>query len=150
MLLLARFALTAVFTVVLVVSGVWAAWDDASRALAPGDDERGTITLHACDDEACTGTFAPRGAPPGEDRREVTMPQPLGREPGERLSVALRPGTAEVVRTGAAGALYAALPLTGALLLASVIVAGGLRLYRVAAVTAGVAVTALLATFVLW
>lgn len=46
-----------------------------------------------------------------------------------------------------AGLLYAWIPLAGALLLASVVVAGGLRLTRLAWVMAATAIALLTATF---
>ena len=55
---------------------------------------------------------------------------------GEVYSVTVKPGSSDVVRSGPAGLLYAWVPLGGALLLASVVVAGGLRLTRVAWVMA--------------
>jgi hypothetical protein len=59
----------------------------------------------------------------------------------------VKPGSSHVVRTGPAGLLYAWVPLAGALLLASVVVAGGLRLTRAAWLMAGVGVAFLTATF---
>ncbi|GGY72133.1 hypothetical protein GCM10010300_14290 [Streptomyces olivaceoviridis] len=51
---------------------------------------------------------------------------------GSTYAVVLKPGTGEAVRSGPAGILYAWVPLGGALLLASVVVAGGMRLARTA------------------
>ncbi|ARX84048.1 membrane protein [Streptomyces alboflavus] len=48
----------------------------------------------------------------------------------------VKPDSDEAVRSGGPGFLHAWLPLGGALLLAAVVVAGGLRLNRVAGVLA--------------
>lgn len=60
----------------------------------------------------------------------------------------LKPGSADAVRSGPAGVLYAWVPLGGALLLASVVVAGGLRRTRAGWVMAGAGVALLTAAFV--
>lgn len=148
-LLLARLLLLGLLALLLVFAGVWASWDTAPHAMVSEGRERGTMTLRECDGERCTGPFAPSGEN-GSPRPAVTLEQGIGREEGERLSVALRPGTGEAVRTGTAGVLYAWLPLAGALLLASVVLAGGLRLYRTAWATAGTGLAMLVATFLLW
>jgi hypothetical protein len=67
---------------------------------------------------------------------------------GRTYTVVVKPGTDEVVRSGPAGILYAWAPLGGALLLASVVVAGGLRRTRTAWVLAGSGVALLTAAFV--
>ena len=59
---------------------------------------------------------------------------------GQTYTVVVKPGSDEVVRSGPAGLLYAWVPLGGALLLASVVVAGGLRLPRLAWVLGGAGV----------
>lgn len=152
MLLLARLVFMGLLVVLLVTAGAWASWQPVSDALASGGQERGTLTVRACDAAECTGTFQPSGEGSEDASGErVELAQPLGRESGERLSVALREGSGdEVVRTGLAGVLYACLPLTGALLLASLVMAGGLRLRRTAWATAGIAVAALATTFAVW
>jgi hypothetical protein len=62
--------------------------------------------------------------------------------------VVVKPGSADVVRSGPAGVLYAWVPMGGALLLASVVVAGGLRRTRLAWVLAGSGIALLTAAFV--
>jgi hypothetical protein len=52
-------------------------------------------------------------------------------------TVVLKPDGGEAVRSGPAGVLHAWVPMGGALLLASVVVAGGLRRARAAWVLAG-------------
>jgi hypothetical protein len=142
-LLLARMVFLGLIVLLLVVAGAWSSWDAARDALVSDGRERGTVTLAACDHEACTGTFGTTG-------RTVLLEQSVAREPGEELAVALRPGTDVVVRTGPAGALYAFLPLTGALLLSSVVVGGGLRMPRTAWSLAGTGLAALAVTFAVW
>jgi hypothetical protein len=51
---------------------------------------------------------------------------------GRTYAVVMKPGGDVAVRSGPAGVLYAWVPLGGALLLASVVVAGGLRRTRLA------------------
>ncbi len=51
---------------------------------------------------------------------------------GERVEVTVKPGTTQAVRTGSAGILHAWVPFAGALLLAALVVAGGMRLRRTA------------------
>ncbi|RKN37740.1 hypothetical protein [Streptomyces hoynatensis] len=142
-LLLARTVFLGLVVALLVVAGIRASWPEARPAMFAEEADRGTLTLRACDREACTGVFAPTGA-------EVVLRQAIGREAGERLPVALLPEDGEVVRTGAAGVLFAWLPLTGALLLSSVVLGGALRLYRTAWSLAGLALAALALTFALW
>ncbi|MGP4112222.1 hypothetical protein ACTWP5_15055 [Streptomyces sp. 4N509B] len=149
-LLLSRLAFTGLLVVLLLVAGVRASWETAQHAMVAEGRERGTMTLLECDDERCVGPFAPEAGESGTPRAEVVLPETLGRDPGDELSVALRPGTNEAVRTGLSGILYAWLPLTGALLLAGIVTAGGLRMYRIGWATAGVGLAALTVTFALW
>ncbi|WP_230423769.1 hypothetical protein [Streptomyces radicis] len=139
----ARMAFGWLLAAFLVAAGGWASFDPVEDAVRADGRERSTMTLVACDRDACTGMLASTG-------ETVVLRQVIAREEGERLDVALRPGTDEAVRTGAAGALYAGLPLIGALLMAAVVIGGGLRLYRTAWAVAGGALAALLATFALW
>ncbi|GAA1914677.1 hypothetical protein GCM10009716_25160 [Streptomyces sodiiphilus] len=153
MLLLARLAAMALLALLLVAAGAWASWDTARHALRGDGLEQGTLTLRSCDADACTGTFRPsedagRGDAPV--RQNVTLEQSIGRGEGDTLHVALRPGTDEAVRTGVAGALQASLPLAGALLLAAVVVAGGLRMFRTAWSLAGLGLAMIGTTFLLW
>lgn len=145
-LLLARLAFMGLLTVTLVLAGVWVSWDTTVHAMVADGRERGTMTLRECDDDSCTGPFTPFTVN-GTPRDTVTLDQAIGREPGETLAVALRPGTDEAVRTGPAGVLYAWLPLAGALLLAAVVIAGGLRMARTAWATASLGLTLLAAAF---
>jgi hypothetical protein len=148
-LLLVRLIVLGLVALLVLAGGVWASWQTAPDAMVAEGRERGTMTLRECDDEACTGPFEPSSAD-GTARDLVVLAQPIGREEGEALAVALRPGTDEAVRTGLPGILYAWLPLDGALLLAAIVIAGGLRMYRTAWATAGLGVAALAVTFAVW
>lgn len=130
MLLLAKTALMALLAMLLLIAGVWTSWDTAEPAMFSGERERGTLAVGKCGDDECRGAFTPGSG--GKPRDGVVISKTVAEGRGETLDVALRPGTDEVVRTGPAGMLYAWVPLAGALLLASVVVAGGLRLRRTA------------------
>jgi hypothetical protein len=86
------------------------------------------MTLANCGETTCTGPFAPRGTATARNR--VTISLPIRHRTGARVPVAVEPGTDEVVRTGWGGVLSAWIPLGGALLLAAVVLAGGLRMRR--------------------
>ncbi|MDJ1136565.1 hypothetical protein [Streptomyces iconiensis] len=126
-LLLARTGLMALIALVLVVAGVWTSWGTAGPAMT--GKERGTVTVRTCGDDECEGTFRPAGPSAPE---KVLLARSVSGGRGETLDVAVKPGTDHVVRTGPAGILYAWVPLGGALLLASLVVAGGLRMRRTA------------------
>ncbi|MFI7242867.1 hypothetical protein [Streptomyces qinglanensis] len=130
MLLLVRAGLLALVALVLVVAGVWTSWDTASTAMA--GDERGTVTVRSCEDDECTGTFRNEKRSRSE---QVTVSEFVSGGEGQTLEVAVQPGTDHVIRTGPAGVLYAWVPLGGALLLASLVLAGGLRMRRTAVAT---------------
>ncbi|MCT2593026.1 hypothetical protein LHJ74_24455 [Streptomyces sp. N2-109] len=132
-LLLARSGLMALLAGLLLVAGVWTSWETAKPAMFASEREQGTLSVEKCADDTCRGTYSPddtgeRGATP----ERVTLGQLAAPDAGERVPVALRSGTDEVVRTGVAGVLYAWVPLAGALVLAALVVAGGLRLRRTA------------------
>ncbi|MEO3750381.1 hypothetical protein [Streptomyces sp. B6B3] len=162
-LLLVRLTFLGLLALLVVGAGAWASWDTARHAMVADGQQRGTLTLRACDREVCVGSFEPAGrdGEAGTAPEDAVLRETIGLEPGQELPVALVPAPAEpadpaaasareAVRTGAAGVLYAWLPLTGGLLLASLVLAGGLRLYRTAWATAGLALTLLTTTFVLW
>ncbi|MDT0346969.1 hypothetical protein [Streptomyces litchfieldiae] len=142
-LLLVRMTFMGLLALLLLVAAAWSSWDTARHAVVTDGRELGTVTLVHCDLERCTGTFSATG-------ESVVLEQRIAREPGEELAVVRRPGTDEVLRTGAAGVLYAFLPLTGALLLAAVIIGGGLRMYRTAWGVAGAGLAVLAVTFAVW
>jgi hypothetical protein len=115
----------------LLVGGVWTSWGTAQHAMLTKGRERGTVTIAKCDSDTCWGPFVPadRGAP---DRPKVTIDKRVTHKTGERLLVAVKPGTDEVVRTGWGGVLHAWVPLAGSFMLAALVVAGGLRMRRTA------------------
>ena len=130
MLLLARAGLVALFALVLVVAGVWTSWGTAITALA--GHERGTVTVEKCADDKCAGTFLNEKTAKPE---KVTVSEFVSGGERGTLDVAVKPGTDHVVRTGPAGILYSWVPLGGSLLLASLVIAGGLRMRRTALAT---------------
>lgn len=126
--------LLAVWAVVLVLlaAAAWASWG-ASQDAVLGGRERGTLTVDSCDPGVCRGTFVPQG--PDGASRVVTIGRSAARgggKPGERLAVAIRPGSSEAVRTGWAGVLFGWVPFGGALLLGSVLLGVALRMRRTA------------------
>ncbi|UGY91852.1 hypothetical protein [Streptomyces gobiensis] len=128
-LLLAKNALMAVVALLLLVAGTWTSWDSARHAMFTDGRELGTMTVKACGADRCTGPFVPNDGQ-GSVRAKVSMKKPVAQQTGERLPVAVRPGTDDVVRTGVPGILYAWVPLGGAMLLAALVLAGGLRMRR--------------------
>ncbi|HCA84587.1 MAG TPA: hypothetical protein DEQ61_03225 [Streptomyces sp.] len=146
LLLVGKHAVMAGVALLVLVAGVWTSWDTAQHAMLTKGRERGTLTIERCDADACTGPFV-AAAPAGADRPEVAIDKAVTDERGERLAVAVKPGTDEVVRTGPAGVLYAWVPFAGSLLLAAVVVAGGLRMRRTAWALALLGVALLCGTF---
>ncbi|MEU3738586.1 hypothetical protein AB0E78_16095 [Streptomyces sp. NPDC032198] len=143
-LLLVRRTAMGGLAALLLVAGVWASWGTAQHVMLTGERERGTMRVTGCSSDDCVGTYVPSTAG-FQPRAEVVIDRSIAESKGASIPVAVKPGTDEVVRTGAAGLLHAWLPLGGALLLASVVVAGGLRLPRVAwalALTGGALLTA--------
>ncbi|WP_043264673.1 hypothetical protein [Streptomyces sp. CT34] len=129
MLIVARTAVMALLALLLLVAGVWTSWGTARYAMLAKGRERGTMTVAACAADRCTGPFVPVEA--GGRRRQVSIAQAAVKK-GERVAVALRPDSTRAVRTGAGGVLHAWVPFGGSLLLASLVVAGGIRLRRTA------------------
>ncbi|ATL28346.1 hypothetical protein [Streptomyces formicae] len=146
LLLLGRRTAMGSLTALLLAAGGWASWDSA-RLLA-GGPERGVLTVTRCGPDDCVGSYTPSPAsssPSPSSPSRVVIDRSIAERKGARIPVALKPGTREAVRAGGPGFLHALLPLGGALLLGSVVVAGGLRLPRVAlgfAVTGGVVLSA--------
>lgn len=131
MLLLAKTGVMALLTALLLTAGAWTSWDTAEPAMFAAERERGTLKVEKCGDDECHGSFTP-GEGGGKPQSGVTVSKTVAEGRGATLDVALDPGAEEAVRTGPAGMLYAWVPLAGALLLASVVVAGGLRMRRTA------------------
>ncbi|MGH3313508.1 MAG: hypothetical protein ACRDP3_23460 [Streptomyces sp.] len=131
-LLLVRNIVLSLVVLLLLAAGGWTSWETVRPTLT--GDQHGTVEVLKCGQGDCTASFAPAGDQEAPSQR-VTIPESVSGEVGERLTVALRPGTKEVVRTGPAGVLYAVVPTGGSLVLASLVIAGGLRWRRTALVT---------------
>ncbi|WP_431042558.1 hypothetical protein ACQUSR_11955 [Streptomyces sp. P1-3] len=129
LLLLAKNTAVALIALLIVAAGVWASWGTAQHAMLTKGRERGTLTVRSCGDEWCTGSFTPIGHS-GEPRAALRVDAAVADGGGDRLPVAVKPGTDQAVRTGTAGVLHAWVPLGGSLLLAAVVLAGGLRMRR--------------------
>ncbi|WP_052864595.1 hypothetical protein [Streptomyces niger] len=131
MLLVLKNALMALLALLLVVAGAWTSWSTAQYAMLVQAKERGTMTVAACDDDRCWGPYVPTGGD-GQRRAKVVLAETAAPEKGRRVEVTVEPDSDRAVRTGPGGILYAWVPLGGALLLASLVVAGGLRMRRTA------------------
>ncbi|MEU5740023.1 hypothetical protein ABZ784_18785 [Streptomyces tendae] len=130
----------------ILIAGVWASWGTAQHVLLTKGREQGTVEVTRCGGGMCSGPYSPVSA--GSQARElVVVEDSVAVAKGRTYSVVLKPGSGEAVRSGPAGILYAWVPLGGALLLASVVVAGGLRRTRVAWGMAGTGVVLLTAAF---
>ena len=147
MLRFGRFAAMGVLAVLILIGGVWGSWGTAQYVMLTKGRERGTIEVTRCGADTCSGPFTPLSAG-AATRGSVVIEKSLAVKRGQTYTVVVKPGTDDVVRSGPAGILYSWLPLGGALLLASVVVAGGLRLTRVAWLLALSGVGLLTAVFV--
>ncbi|MDH6609364.1 hypothetical protein M2164_004999 [Streptomyces sp. SAI-208] len=142
-----RRASMAVVALLILFAGVWGSWGSAQYVMLTKGRERGTIEVARCAREVCSGPYTPvsHGS---EARERVVIEKSVAVREGRTYSVVVKPGSAEVVRSGPAGVLYAWVPMGGALLLASVVVAGGLLRTRLAWVLAGSGIALLTAAFV--
>ncbi|MBC9727325.1 hypothetical protein [Streptomyces sp. TRM68367] len=131
-----RFAVMGVVAALILVAGVWASWGTAQYVMLTKGRERGTIEVTRCGAETCTGPYTPLSEG-SRARARVVIERSAAVEKGQTYTVVVKPGSAEVVRSGPAGILYAWVPMGGALLLASVVVAGGLLRTRLAWVMGG-------------
>ncbi|WP_374684252.1 hypothetical protein [Streptomyces sp. ODS05-4] len=141
----ARAALMGLVALLLVVAGAWASWGDAQHVLLSQGREHGTLVVTGCSAEVCTGRFDPEG--PGPVRRDLTVERSVAVRSDGTYPVVVKPDSRELVRTGLGGGLHAWLPLGGALLLAALVVGGGLRLPRLAWSAAGLGGLLLVGTF---
>ncbi|MFF0203568.1 hypothetical protein [Streptomyces sp. NPDC005017] len=141
-----RVAVMGVVTVLILVAGVWASWGSAQYVMLTKGRERGTVEVTGCGERACSGPYAPL-SPGSRARASVEVEDTVAVEKGRTYTVVVKPGGESAVRSGPAGVLYAWVPLGGALLLASVVVAGGLRRTRAAWVLAGSGFVLLTAAF---
>ncbi|MEU5145098.1 hypothetical protein [Streptomyces sp. NPDC021139] len=142
-----RVASMGTVTALILIAGVWASWGTAQHVLLTKGREQGTVEVTRCGGGSCSGSYSPVSA--GSQARErVVIEDSVAVAKGRTYSVVLKPGSGDAVRSGPAGILYAWVPLGGALLLASVVVAGGLRRTRAGWVMAGAGVALLTAAFV--
>lgn len=142
-----RLAAMGAVAVLILIAGVWGSWGSAQYVMLTKGRERGTVEVTRCGADTCTGPYTPLSS--GSRARErVVIEHTAAVRKGRTYTVVVKPGTGEVVRSGPAGVLYSWVPMGGALLLASVVVAGGLRRTRVAWVLAGSGVALLTAAFV--
>lgn len=142
-----RVAVMAVLAALILLGGVWGSWGTAQQVMLTKGRERGTVRVTRCSGHVCSGAFTP-GSPGARARAVVRIAQPVAVRRGRTYEVVVKPGTDEAVRSGPGGVLYAWVPFGGALLLASVVVAGGMRLTRAGWVLAGCGVALLTAAFV--
>lgn len=141
-----RFAAMGAVTVLILVAGVWGSWGTAQHVMLTKGRESGTIKVTGCARKTCSGPFTP-GSAGARARGRVVIARGVAVRRGETYAVVVKPGTDEVVRSGPAGVLNAWVPLGGALLLASVVAAGGLRLTRLAWILAFCGLILLTAAF---
>jgi hypothetical protein len=132
--------------VLILIAGVWGSWGTAQHVMLTKGRERGTVRVTSCEHDVCSGPFTPSAGARALGR--VELAQTVAVHKGQTYDVVLKPGSTDALRSGPAGILYSWLPLGGALLLASVVVAGGMRLTRVAWVLAGAGVLLLTSAFV--
>ncbi|GAA2589952.1 MULTISPECIES: hypothetical protein [Streptomyces] len=143
---LGRVAAMGSVAVLILIAGVWASWGTAQHVVLTKGRERGTVEVTRCADGSCSGPYAPVSAG-SQARGRVVIEDSVAVSKGRTYAVVVKPGGDEVVRSGPAGVLFAWVPMGGALLLASVVVAGGLRRTRVAWGMAGAGVALLTAAF---
>ncbi|MFJ5777817.1 hypothetical protein [Streptomyces sp. NPDC093094] len=134
-------------TALILIAGVWASWGSAQYVMLTKGRERGTVEVTDCGERSCSGPYTSLSPGHAEPAR-VTVEDTVAVRTGRTYTVVVKPGGADAVRSGPAGVLYAWVPLGGALLLASVVVAGGLRRTRAAWLLAGGGFALLTAAFV--
>ncbi|NEB03199.1 hypothetical protein [Streptomyces sp. SID13726] len=141
-----RLAAMGTVAVLILIAGVWASWGSAQYVMLTKGRERGTIEVARCSADECSGPYTPLSHG-SEARERAVIEKSVAVRQGRTYTVVVKPGTDDVVRSGPAGVLYSWVPMGGALLLASVVVAGGLRRTRAAWVLAGAGVALLTAAF---
>ncbi|MPY62533.1 hypothetical protein [Streptomyces spongiae] len=144
---LGRLASMGTVAALILIAGVWASWGTAQHVMLTKGREQGTMRVTRCAGDVCTGPYTP--ASEGSRARDrVEIERTVAVKRGQTYSVAVKPGSSDVVRTGPSGLLYSWVPFGGALLLASVVVAGGLRMNRTAWVLGGSGLALITAAFV--
>ncbi|GAA2191307.1 hypothetical protein [Streptomyces bangladeshensis] len=124
-----RVSMAGAFAALILFAGVWGSWGTAQHVMLVKGRETGTVEVTRCAGDTCTGPFTPTSAG-ARPRARVEIAHSVAVRTGATYDVVLKPGSGDAVRSGPAGILYAWLPLDGALLLAAVVVAGGMRLVR--------------------
>ncbi|MEJ8669726.1 hypothetical protein WKI71_18740 [Streptomyces sp. MS1.AVA.1] len=142
-----RLAAMGTVAVLILIAGVWASWGSAQHVMLTKGRESGTIEVTRCGADSCSGPYTPISAG-SQPRKSVVIEKNVAVRKGQTYTVVIKPGGDSVVRSGPAGILYSWVPLGGALLLASIVVAGGLRRTRMAWVMAGAGMALLTAAFV--
>ncbi|MEU0247181.1 hypothetical protein ABZ192_23180 [Streptomyces sp. NPDC006235] len=142
-----RFAAMGAVAVLILIAGVWASWGTAQHVMLTKGRERGTVEVTRCGPDTCTGRYSPLSEG-WQPRSQVVLEKSVAVQKGRTYTVVVKPGSDDAVRSGPAGVLYAWIPLGGALLLASVVVAGGLLRTRAAWVMALSGMALLTAAFV--
>ncbi|KQX83569.1 hypothetical protein [Streptomyces sp. Root1310] len=143
---LGRLVAMGAVAVLILLAGVWGSWGSAQHVMLTKGREQGTVEVTRCGADTCAGPYTPLSAG-STARARVEIEKSVAVRKGGIYTVVIKPGSDEVVRSGPAGVLYAWVPLGGALLLASVVVAGGLGRVRVGWVLAGSGVALLTAAF---
>ncbi len=142
-----RLAAMGTVAALILIAGVWSSWGIAQHVMLTKGRERGTMMVTRCTEDRCSGPYTPTSA--GSTARDrVTLGSTVVAEKGRTYAVVVKPGSDDVVRTGPGGLLYAWVPFGGALLLASLVVAGGLRLTRLAWAFGGAGLALVTAAFV--
>lgn len=141
-----RLAAMGTVTVLLLIAGVWGSWPTAHNVMLTKGRESGTVEVTACGDDTCTGPYTPVSTG-SKARAKVVIEHTVAVKKGKTYTVVVKPGTDEVLRPVPLLHPLRLDPLGGALLLASVVVAGGLRLTRAAWVLAGSGIALLTAAF---
>ncbi|MFJ9040459.1 hypothetical protein ACIRF8_28245 [Streptomyces sp. NPDC102406] len=127
----------------LVVAGFWASWGAAQHVMFPKGRAHGELLVERCAGSRCSGPLvSARGD------ADVWMRRSVGVKKGARIAVVVKPSSRQAVRSGAAGFFTAFVPLGGALLLASIVLAGGMLNRRLAWITSGAGLVLLTAAFV--
>ncbi len=126
-----RVAAMGALAALILFAGVRGSWGTAQHVMLAKGRESGTVRVTRCAGDTCTGPFTPTSAG-ARPRARVEIEKSVAVRTGTTYAVVLKPGTGDAVRSGPAGILFAWVPLGGALLLASVVVAGGMRLVRAA------------------
>ncbi|MEU1176654.1 hypothetical protein ABZ464_03220 [Streptomyces sp. NPDC005820] len=142
-----RLAAMGVVAALILFAGVWGSWGTAQQVMLTKGREHGTIEVTRCGAQTCSGPYTPLSEG-STARSRVVIERSVAVRKGRTYTVVVKPDGDEVVRSGPAGVLYAWVPMGGALLLASVVVAGGLGRARWGWALAGSGVALLTAAFV--